>query len=374
MELLGIYYKINMKLLLNNKEIAHFLLSLIDHRKHFKNHSISTSHLVNLQNYVFEEQSKKKFNLDKMREKFKSKIRRAVEADLRELVDRVNAELILRKDRYYSLVHGNLEFFIEKFGEDFLLEQYKKSKKQNFVKSVGYQLDSNSQMIRRSKFNDHKEDCLIRNTVGNESLLVSKIDNKYPFWFIDSGYTNFLEPNKKWHRLVRSHLHYGTMFEAPVDRLGSFKSFPQPWRINGDKILIVEPGAFAASIFHVDLKTWKYKVESELRKYTDKKIVFREKAPKNVRTSLYKELCDDDYYCVININSNAATESIWAGIPAITLDKHITNPVTRNRLEDINDLLRPNLALWLCSLSYSQFTYDELVDGTAARIIKKYHV
>ena len=363
-----------MKLLLNNKEIAHFLLSLIDHRTHFKNHSISTSHLVNLQNYVFEEQSKKKFNLDKMREKFKSKIRRAVEADLRELVDRVNAELILRKDRYYSLVHGNLEFFIEKFGEDFLLEQYKKSKKQNFVKSVGYQLDSNSQMIRRSKFNDHKEDCLIRNTVGNESLLVSKIDNKYPFWFIDSGYTNFLEPNKKWHRLVRSHLHYGTMFEAPVDRLGSFKSFPQPWRINGDKILIVEPGAFAASIFHVDLKTWKYKVESELRKYTDKKIVFREKAPKDIRTSLYKELCDDDYYCVININSNAATESIWAGIPAITLDKHITNPVTRNRLEDINDLLRPNLALWLCSLSYSQFTYDELVDGTAARIIKKYHV
>ena len=374
MELLGIYYKINMKLLLNNKEIAHFLLSLIDHSKHFKNHSTVVGHIANVQRYIFEEKSRKKFNLDKMREKFKSKIRRAVEADLRELVDRVNAELILRKDRYYSLVHGNLEFFIEKFGEDFLLEQYKKSKKQNFVKSTGFFLDQTAELIRRKRFNSYEEDCLIRNTVGNESLLVSKIDNKYPFWFIDSGYTNFLEPNKKWHRLVRSHLHYGTMFEAPVDRLGSFKSFPQPWRINGDKILIVEPGAFAASIFHVDLKTWKYKVESELRKYTDKKIVFREKAPKDIRTSLYKELCDDDYYCVININSNAATESIWAGIPAITLDKHITNPVTRNRLEDINDLLRPNLALWLCSLSYSQFTYDELVDGTAARIIKKYHV
>jgi len=363
-----------MKLLLNNKEIAHFLLSLIDHRTHFKNHSVGIGHIANVQKYIFEEQSRKKYNVSKMREKFKSKIRRAVEADLRELVDRVNAELILRKDRYYSLVHNNLEFFIEKFGEDFLLEQYKKSKKQNFVKSVGYQLDSNSQMIRRSKFNDYKEDCLIRNTVGNESLLVSKIDNKHPFWFIDSGYTNFLESNKKWHRLVRSHLHYGTMVEVPVDRLGSFKSFPQPWRINGDKILIVEPGSFAASIFHVDLKTWKYEVESELRKYTDKKIIFREKAPKNVRTNLYKELCDDDYYCVININSNAATESIWAGVPAITLDKHITNPVTRNRLEDINDLLRPNLSLWLCSLSYSQFTYNELVDGTAARIIKKYHV
>lgn len=363
-----------MKLLLNNKEIAHFLLSLIDHVEPFKNHTVGIGHYVGVRKYIFEEQSKKKYNLDKMRDKFKSKIKRAVEADARELVDRVKAELAIRKERYYSLVHNNLEYFMGKFGEEFLIEQYKRSKKQNFVKSVGYQLDTNSQMIRRSKFNDYKEDCLIRNTVGNESLLVSKIDNKYPFWFIDSGYTNFLEPNKKWHRLVRSHLHYGTMFEAPVDRLGSFKSFPQQWRTDGEKILIVEPGLFAASIFHVDLKTWKYEVEAELKKYTDKKIIFREKAPKNARTNLYKELCDDDYYCVININSNAATEAIWAGIPAITLDKHITNPVTRNRLADINDLLRPNLALWLCSLSYSQFTYNELVDGTAARIIKKYHV
>jgi hypothetical protein len=73
-----------MKLLLNNKEIAHFLLSLIDHRTHFKNHSIGTSHLVDLRKYVFEEKSKKKFRLDKLREKFKVKIRRAVEADLKE--------------------------------------------------------------------------------------------------------------------------------------------------------------------------------------------------------------------------------------------------------------------------------------------------
>ena len=85
-------------------------------------------------------------------------------------------------------------------------------------------------------------------------------------------------------------------------------------------------------------------------------------------------LFHDDYYFVVNINSNAATEAIWAGIPAITLDKHITNPVTKNQLSDINDLLRPNLSLWLCALSYSQFTFDELIDGTAARIIKKYHV
>ena len=94
---------------------------------------------------------------------------------------------------------------------------------------------------------------------------------------------------------------------------------------------------------HVDLKTWKYDVAKELRKYTDKRIRFRSKAPKKKRTNLHKELLNDDYYCVVNINSNAATEAIWAGVPAITLDRHITNPVTRNKLSDINDLFRGNL-------------------------------
>ena len=262
----------------------------------------------------------------------------------------------------------------EKIGEEKILDLYKTSKKENFVKSLGLRLSENAHLVRRQIFNNYEEDCLIRNTVGNEKLLISKIDNKFPFWFIDSGYTNFVETNKKWHRLVRNHLHQGKEFSAPVDRLGVFKTFPTQWRTHGEKILIIEPGSFAAGIFHVDIKTWKYEVESELRKYTDKPIVFREKAEKRVRTNLYKELCDEDYYCVVNINSNAATEAIWAGIPAITLDKHITNPVTRNKLSDINDLLRPNLSNWLCMLSYSQFTYDELINGTALEIARKYHV
>jgi hypothetical protein len=101
--------------------------------------------------------------------------------------------------------------------------------------------------------------------------------------------------------------------------------------------------------------------------------VFREKYNKKIRTSLYNHLCDEDYYCVININSNAAVEAIWAGIPAITLATHITNPVSGNAISQINNLPRPHLANWLCMLSYSQFTYEELTNGVATRIIKRYY-
>jgi hypothetical protein len=263
---------------------------------------------------------------------------------------------------------------LEALGTERVLSMYKKSKMQHFVKSTGLTIHKNAELVRRQDFTDYKQDCLIRNTTGNEQLLVQKIDNRYPMWFIDSGYTNFLETNKKWHRLVRNHIHHDQMFEAPVDRLSNFTSFPQPWRQSGEKILIIEPGPFAASIFHVDLKTWKYDVERELKKYTDKKIVFREKAEKKIRTSLVEELNNEDYYCVVNINSNAATEAIWSGIPVITLDRHITTPVSRSKLSDINNLARPHLARWLCAVSYSQFTKDELYDGTAIKIVRKYHV
>lgn len=364
-----------MKLLLNNKEIAHFLASIIDYLPLVKSIEYQRDESRMVSDWLFLETHKKKFVLDdRAREKIKNKIRHAVKSDLKRHRDRVVEVLREKRQLDYDKIHTNIEFFIKLLGEDTIIRLYKSSSKENFVKSVGYSLNPAGVMMRRKNFTSYTDDCLIRNTVGNEKLIVSKIDNNYPFWFIDSGYTNFLEPNKKWHRLERNHIHYGNFFDAPVDRLGNFAAFPQPWRTGGDKILIVEPGPFAAGILHVDLKRWKYDIVRELRQYTDKKIYFRPKADKKVRTNLYKHLCNEDYHCIININSNAATEAIWAGVPVITLGKHITGPVTRNSLSDINNLARPNLAPWLAMLSYSQFTYEELVNGTAARIVKQYHV
>ena len=359
-----------MKLLLNDKEIAHFLLSRIDYKKIISERGLDIHHYY-LNKYLCE--LNMKMLEPKNRERLLEKIQKNVKADTEAF--RLNAVRTLEEvqKEYFEFFHKNIETFIARLGEDRIFRVYSKSKYRNFVKGTGVHLSKNTSLIRRKDFKNYKDDCLIRNTVGNEELLITKIDKQYPFWFIDSGYTNFLETNKKWHRLVRGHLHYGQYFDAPVDRLGNFKVFPRQWRQDGEYILIIEPGPFAAGIFHVDLNTWKYDVEKELRKHTDKKIKFREKAPKTERSNLYEEFLNEDYHCVVNINSNAATEAIWAGIPAITLDKHITNPVTRNKLGDVNNLYRGNLANWLCMLSYSQFTKQELMDGIAKKTLDKYH-
>lgn len=363
-----------MKLLLNDKEIINFLVNSIDHLEFAKQIEFDDRETAEqIYNWLEKKNSNKKFDPVAAQRKLKDKLENAVKHDAKNYKNKVNQMIKDRKQLYAELIKKNIKFFIRHFGEDNILKLYRKSRATGFIKGVGLHIDKSAELAFRRHFTNVEEDCLMRNTIGNENVIVSKIDGGYPFWFIDSGYTNFLETNKKWHRLVHNHIHQGLLIDVPVDRLDRFKSFPQQWRTGGDKILVIEPGQFAAAISHIDIKTWKYNVEKELRQYTDKQIIFREKAPKKQRAPLYKHLLNNDYYCVVNINSNAATEAIWAGIPVITLEKHISNPVTKNKLSDINNLYRGPLAAWLAMLSYSQFTYDELVDGTAVNIVRKYY-
>ena len=362
-----------MKLLVNDKELAHYLISLIDLKDHCAHIELNERKTAEAILFIIEKRDHHKFDIEKFRDKFKEKLVRGISADVMEWRSKVNTVLENYKKNYFSQIHKQAEYVIEKLGAENIIDAYMNSDRQYFIKTVGLQINPTATMIRRRDFSNSIEDCLLRNTVGNEHIIVDKIDRNLPFWFIDSGYTNFIEPNKKWHRLVRNHLHFNQNFVAPADRLCVFPSFPQPWRRNGSKILIVEPGEFAASIMHVETESWGKQVADELKKYTDRPIEFRSKTNKKTRTSLYQQLVTGDYYCTVSINSNSAVESIWAGVPAITLNRHVSNPVTRNSLSQINDLYYGPLGDWLAWLSYCQFTYDELMDGTALTIIKEYH-
>lgn len=370
----------SLKLVLNDKEIIAYLIDVFcKNRKVYNfsicNFSLSEGFAKHQKAVIQYEKSSnpKRWNSDKTLHSTTKQLKKSVEADLENWLRSVEETLQKRKEKYETFIKNNLEVVINKLGEEKIFEHYAASKSENFVKSIGLQLSNNYNFVRRKKFVDYNHNCLIRNTVGNEDLLLEKISKNLSFWFIDSGYTNFLETNKKWHRLVCNHLHHSDFLDVPCDRLGNFKVFPKPWRSAGEKILVIEPGPFSANIFNVDIKSWRYKIEEEIRQYSSRPIVFREKVAKKTRTSLYQHLLDEDYYCVININSNAATESVWAGIPVITLDKHITNPISTDKISNINNLRKPNIASWLAMLSYSQFTFDELIDGKAVKLIRRYH-
>jgi len=245
-----------------------------------------------------------------------------------------------------------------------------------FAKAMAYQLSDSVRWIINTNDAEQEQSFFIRNIINNEDLLKKCLENKTEFWFVDTGYTNFLEEkNKKWHRLVKNHIHHGTQTKNfPTDRLDLFPKLPKGWRRKGSTILVIEGSPAHYQMNGTTLEDWRETITQEIRKYSDREIEFRPKefSRKN-RVSVYDTLRETkEYYCVVSDSSAAAVEAIWTGTPVITLDRHITNSVSRNNFADIDNLFRSDIERWLTMLSYSQYTYDELCNGTAVGIVKEY--
>ena len=248
----------------------------------------------------------------------------------------------------------------------------------SFVKTIARQISKREpQWALRGESIDLGDCVILRNILNNEKIIKNKLSNNGAMWFIDSGYTNFLTGKKTWHRLVQNHIHHNIVGKQfPADRLGMFGQFPRPWRGIGDKILVVESSDKYCELLGTTLHDWRYHVRKQLQQYTDRPIEFKPKdLSRKTRVSVYDHLKShgDDYYCVVSQSSAAAIEAIWLGIPVITLGTHVSAPVARTSLNDVNDLYRGPIGDWLCALSYCQFTEKEMLDGTAAKLIRKFH-
>lgn len=229
----------------------------------------------------------------------------------------------------------------------------------------------------RGEINATDDVVVLRNIIGNEQILSYKLAKSGLMWFMDSGYTNFLTGKKVWHRLVKNHIHHNIAgLKFPADRLSMFSKFPEPWRPGGETILVVESSEEYYRMIGTNIQSWRQQIFSKLSAMTDRPIKFKTKEDsRKTRVSVYELLQNNpnDYYCVISESSAAAIEAIWCGIPVITLGQHISAPVARNSLSDINNLYRGPIGDWLCAVSYCQFTQAEMLDGTAVKITRKFY-
>ena len=246
----------------------------------------------------------------------------------------------------------------------------------DFVKTLAPQLAKDITWCLPGEAIPDDQSVLIRNIIYNEALLQDRRQRALPFWFVDTGYTNFLTGKKTWHRLVANDLHLTPDLSRswPADRLSLLPSMPRPWRVNDGAILVVENSEYHYQQQGTTLEAWREFVRQKLKGNTDRDIVFRSKnLDRKTRDNLYEHLCKKDYYCVVTDASAAAIEAVWAGIPIITLGQHISRPVARDNLANINDLYRGPIGDWLCALTYSQWTLAEMRSGLAVKMIRRYH-
>jgi hypothetical protein len=203
------------------------------------------------------------------------------------------------------------------------------------------------------------------------------------FYYMDSGYfgnnLSVLNPHgwKVWHRVVKNNLQHGTITPRPDDRWKKFNIDLQP-RKYGSKIVVAAPDEKPCKFYKIDQQQWITETVTTIKKYTDRPILVRQR-PVNRTTRTHSDplqkVLQDDVHALVTFNSVAAVESIMSGVPAFTLaPANAASPVACQDLSQIENPYwadQDKLYAWACHLAYGQFHNNELLNGTALKILKE---
>jgi hypothetical protein len=125
-----------------------------------------------------------------------------------------------------------------------------------------------------------------------------------------------------------------------------------------------------------DLKTWLNSTVSNIRKYSERKIVIRPHPRWNlIKTVSYKNTVvqqpnkivgsyDDfdinySYHCVINHNSGPTIQAACLGIPVVCHESSLAYPIS-NSLSNIENLEFKDRQEWFLKLCHTEWTIEEI--------------
>jgi hypothetical protein len=195
------------------------------------------------------------------------------------------------------------------------------------------------------------------------------------FYYVDNGYFGN-HYSKNWFRIIKNHVHdVRPIRERDRQRIDITQYHTLP-RKQGSKILLAPPSPKSFTIWGIDQQQWVASTMAAIQQHTDRPIVVREKRPRWERfaTDTIEQALADDVHCLVTYNSVAAVESVMQGVPAICLGPNAAATVCSTDLAEIENPKFPDEDLreaWLRHLSYSQFTFMEMSDGTAWRILNE---
>jgi hypothetical protein len=218
---------------------------------------------------------------------------------------------------------------------------------------------------------------LLIRSMGKKKLIHWCWKNNYDFYYMDSGYVGNYKCKtnprgwKVWHRIVRNDVQHSSIIERPDDRWRKldYKIYN---RKQGSHILLVTPSEKPCKFYGIDLESWKKETIEEIKKYTDRPIIIREKTDRPTRLSktIFQDL--ENCHAVVTYQSIAAVESVLHGVPAFTLAPTAADPVCDKDLSNIENPLWEDLdtrTKWAHHLAYGQYHNHELESGKAYRML-----
>jgi len=197
------------------------------------------------------------------------------------------------------------------------------------------------------------------------------------YWYVDSGYMGN-HKRKNYLRVCKNSIHAsGDIIARPRDRLDRLQ-VDTTQISRGSSVLIIPPDAKQASHFDIDnVDTWLADTVSRIQELTDRPIQIRHRpASRTTRMSadtLVQALAQD-INVVVTFISNSGVEAVLHDIPVISLGPSAcvkVSPWSLDQIDAVPDIDAEAKEAWMRHLSYSQFTGEEMSNGTAWSILNE---
>ena len=219
----------------------------------------------------------------------------------------------------------------------------------------------------------HKNTLCIRGMKYTAAIQECWANNR-DFYYMDNGYLGNVK-RKYFFRIIKNQSHdIRPIIERPRDRLSMLEGIKLlPFR-PGKRILIAPPSPKSFSLWDMVQDIWIQQTITEIKKYTNRPIDIRLKRPRGERLTVdtMEEELANNVHCLVTYNSVAAVEALMLGRPVFTLGP---NAAGKLGLSDLSKIETPYIPTdderesWLRHLSYSQFTFEEMANGVAWKIL-----
>lgn len=216
---------------------------------------------------------------------------------------------------------------------------------------------------------------------GNDLLLKYCLENNHPFFYGDNNYFS----SNNWFRISKNSLQNINFRDRGNERLLKMQIKIDPWRKQGDHILLLPPTESFQIIFNK--QNWCKDIINELKKYTDRPIKIRHKPTETTiswengyminggtinraefsKTSFNEDL--ENCWAVVAFQSSAVNDAIAAGVPAFVDTMNAASVMGNTDLSLIESPIYKDQYQYFKHLSYCQFSRKEILNGTAWRII-----
>jgi len=138
------------------------------------------------------------------------------------------------------------------------------------------------------------------------------------------------------------------------------------WRPEGKHIVIAEPSETYQK-FH-GIEGWTKRTVAEIKKYTDRPLVFRNKEMQRSGRKLHEDL--KGAHCLVTHGSNAAVEAVIMGCPVFVDETSAASLVGHTDISKIEEPIYPDRQAWCNSLAHNQWNEAEMCNGKVWRMIE----